>query len=142
MLQAEKISAAVAAAVMLLSFFIILFNGWQRLIHPVQMNFNGLIWGVFAAIFSASVNSYLWKRNYKVARLESSPAMEAQWRVFRAKAMINFSVLLTMLINIIYFSNPSVVYVDISVSFLLSLVVLYTAFSNAKIAIQKQENQL
>jgi hypothetical protein len=80
----ENISGLGVAAVMLVSFMVVVVEGIDRLRSPVAIVESGVILGFAITTFAAVSDTWLWFKNLRLARRQSSPLMEAQWRFFRS----------------------------------------------------------
>jgi len=108
----ENLTSIVVAWLMLLSLAFVLFSAVARFRNPHPMHMTGVIVGVVFMTIGASANIWLWIKNYRVARKEHSPIMESQWRLFRAKAVADSTVLLTLALSLGLRRYPWSVYLD------------------------------
>ena len=96
----ENLTSIIVAWIMFLSLIIVLYSAFYRLRHPYEMHDIGAVLGIALMLLGVCVNTWLWIKNYRVSRMEYSPIMESQWRLFRTKAMADFTVLMTLVLSI------------------------------------------
>jgi cation diffusion facilitator family transporter len=115
----ETITRITTGAVMLVSLFIILFFTFMRLLHPEPLESEGALL-IIALMFTVTVvDTYQWRKNYRIARRDPSPIMESQWRLRRAKSFADISVLLALLLSFGLAGYPGIEYIDPIVSFVI-----------------------
>ena len=124
----EQKAVLVTGIIMLISAFIVIFIAYQRILEPKMISFTGGVLGMGAALFSATINGWLWQKNLHIARKSDSKIMKAQWILFRTKFLINICVLLTMLATIILKTYETIIFLDAVVSVLLAIFIVYSAF--------------
>ena len=95
----ESLSSLIVATAMALSFAAVVFSAISRIRQPEPVRQVG--WGLLLSIAAAAINVTLWQRNYRLARQEPSPIMESQWRLFRAKAVVNLTVILALGLSVL-----------------------------------------
>jgi len=124
----ELKTALVTGIIMLISAFIVIFIAYQRFLEPQVISFTGGVLGMGAALFSATINGWLWQKNLHIARKTGSKIMKAQWILFRTKFLINICVLLTMLATILLKTFEIIIFLDAVVSVLLAVFIVFSAF--------------
>lgn len=77
---------------------------------PVDMTFTSL--GALFQLGGLLVNSWLWMRNRRLARLQHSPVMEMLWRSDRADALSCLAILLGLLLTMALHKFPWAMYLD------------------------------
>ena len=82
------------AGVMWLSAVIITVSAVRELIDPQPVG--RILAGVVVALGGAAYNGWFWWRYLGIARRSGSVLFDAQWRIYRAKAVVNAAVLLTL----------------------------------------------
>ena len=76
--------------------------------------------GVMAcALFAAVSDTWLWFKNLQLARRQTSPLMEAQWRFFRSKAICDYCVLASLGCSLVFRAFDWSVYIDTLFSFVM-----------------------
>ena len=117
---------AVASA-LFLTFLIALTIGLRRLFLPEPVE--NATFGLILAILSVGGNAFLWVLNYLSYKSSRSPISDSQWRLFRAKTMATV-VVLGSLSGAMFFPQANwSLYVDGVGSILLSLFMLWSAYS-------------
>ena len=124
----ENISGLGVAAVMLASFMVVLMEGIERLESPVAIVEKGVILGFVITVFAAVSDTWLWFRNQRLARRQSSPLMEAQWRFFRSKSVCDYCVLASLGCTLLFQAHAWSIYIDTLFSFVLSGFLLWSAY--------------
>ena len=108
----ENLTGIVVAGLMFLSLIVVLYGAVARFREPHPLNMTGVHLGIVFMLIGGGANIWLWIKNYRVARQEHSPIMESQWRLFRAKAVADITVLLTLVLSVALRRFPWYVYVD------------------------------
>lgn len=90
----ESLSSLLVALVMLFSFTVIVYSAVQRLLVPKPLGW--VVPGMAIAGAGALVNGWFWLRHQSLARQESSPVFEAQWRLYRAKTVLDLGIVATL----------------------------------------------
>ena len=124
----ENISGLGVAAVMVGSFVVVVMEGLHRLSTPVEIVESGVILGVAITTCAAVSDTWLWFKNLKIARRQSSPLMEAQWRFFRSKAFCDYCVLASLGCTLVFRGYEWSIYIDTLFSLLLSGFLLWSAY--------------
>jgi ferrous-iron efflux pump FieF len=124
----ENISGLGVAAIMLMSFMVVVFEGIDRLRHPVEIVESGVWLGVAITAFAAVSDTWLWFKNLRLARRQSSPLMEAQWRFFRSKAVCDYCVLASLGCSLVFHGYAWSIYIDTVFSFILSGFLVWSAY--------------
>lgn len=96
----ESMGSFLVTALLCVSIVIVCFGAFHRLFHPQPIKLGGSILGVVIQIGAVAMNCWFWWKNRKLAEKEYSPVMEAQWRLFRAKALSEGTILVTLLLSI------------------------------------------
>ncbi|MDO9324874.1 MAG: cation diffusion facilitator family transporter [Methanoregula sp.] len=122
----ETIARIVTGSIMILSFVILIFAASYRIFFPVSLAGGGIQVGIYIVIIMTVIDSYLSLRNYRIARREPSPLMDAQWRLFRLKSFANLVVLLTLVLAILCTGSPWAMYIDPIGSFAVMGILLYS----------------
>jgi len=109
----ENLTSIIVAWIMFLSLIIVLYSAFYRFRHPHGLHSAGATLGIALMLVGVCVNTWLWIKNYRVSRKEYSPIMESQWRLFRAKAVADLTVLLTLVLSVsLYNIVPWAIYID------------------------------
>lgn len=126
----ETLTRIVTGGVMLVSIFIIFTSAFTRIFAPEELNPAGAIIGIPLMLITATVDTYLWQKNYRISKNDPSPIMESQWRLRRAKAFADIAVLLSLVISFALAGAGFwfAVYVDPGVSFIIIGFLLLAGF--------------
>jgi cation diffusion facilitator family transporter len=124
----ENISGLAVAGVMVASFMAVVIEGIERLREPVAIVRAGVILGVAITAFAAVSDSWLWVKNFRLAKRQPSPLMEAQWRFFRSKSVCDYCVLASLACTLLFHAFDWSTYIDTFFSFVLSGFLLWSAY--------------
>jgi ferrous-iron efflux pump FieF len=124
----ENLSGLGVSIVMLVSFMVVVIEGIERLHSPVAVVERGVILGFAITAFAAISDTWLWFKNLSLARRQSSPLMEAQWRFFRSKAVCDYCVLASLACTLVFQPYAWSLYIDTVFSFVLSGFLLWSAY--------------
>lgn len=122
----ENLASLAVAGAMILSFFVIVFSAVERLHTP--RNIHNIFMGIVFTVFAGAANSLCWYRNKRLARHAPSPVMESQWRLFRAKTMINLCVLTSLVLSAIFHEHAWSRFIDPLGSMLLASFLLFSSY--------------
>lgn len=126
----ENLTGITVAGIMFLSFLIVLFSAFYRFLHPDELRLTGATLGIGLMLAGVCVNSWLWIKNYRVARKEHSPIMESQWRLFRAKAVADATVLTTLILSVALGRVfPWAIYIDPAGSLLIAGFLVFSIYN-------------
>jgi ferrous-iron efflux pump FieF len=121
----EQLTGVAVAAALFLTFIVSLLTGIRGFISPQEVK-NAAPGFVFA-ILSVLGNSLLWFSNYLSHQRDPSPISESQWRLFRAKTCATSIVALSL--GLSFLSSPVALYFDPLGSTILSLFMLWQAYT-------------
>jgi ferrous-iron efflux pump FieF len=114
---------------LVLSFILILKNAVDRLMEPAMaINVSGMIFYLVLVVIALGSNAFFWFRSYRLAITSPSPGIEAQWRLFRVKAISNAFVLFSLSLNIIFRAYPWAAYIDPALSLVVAAMILISAY--------------
>lgn len=108
----ETVTSIITGAVMLVSLILVFYTAITRIIKPEELQIGGVALALVMMSIGVTVNTWLWQKNYRLARREYSPIMESQWRLFRTKAFSDLSVLLALVLSIVLHQFWWAVYID------------------------------
>jgi cation diffusion facilitator family transporter len=126
----ETMTSVVTGGVMFISLALVFFVAIERLVYPESIVHEGAYLGIILMVIGVCMNTYLWKKNLRQYESEPSPIMDSQWRLFRTKAISDFSVLLSLIFSLAFSQYFWSFYIDPVASFLIAGV-LY--FSGARV---------
>lgn len=124
----ENLMSVAVAFGMTISFVIVLLTGFKRLLHPDSLHEGGATLGLILMVIGMCVNSWLWVKNYRIAKKDRSPIMESQWRLFRAKAFADAAVFLALVLSLGLKHFTWVQYVDPIASFIIAGFLIYSVY--------------
>jgi cation diffusion facilitator family transporter len=124
----ENLSGVIVALVMTLSILIVLYETAQRIHEPEELNPTGAWLGIVFMAIGVAANVTLWTKNYRVARKTHSPVMESQWRLFRAKAFSDASVLAALAVSLGFRHEAWALYVDPIASLMIVAFLIFSAY--------------
>jgi divalent metal cation (Fe/Co/Zn/Cd) transporter len=73
-------------------------------------------------------NSWLWRKNYRLAIQDPSPIMDSQWRLFRTKALSDFSVLVALILSLGLSGYSWSMYIDPLASFIIAGFLFFSGY--------------
>jgi len=111
---------------MLISVVLLVVVASIRILFPASLGSGGVQAGILIVVIMTVVDSYFWIRNRRIALREPSPLMDSQWRLFRLKAVANFTVFLTLVLAVLCAGFPWAVYIDPVASFIVIGILLYS----------------
>jgi divalent metal cation (Fe/Co/Zn/Cd) transporter len=94
----------------------------------VEIVESGVVLGIVITAGAAASDSWLWLKNLRLARRQSTPLMEAQWRFFRGKAVCDYCVLASLAFTLAFHGYAWSTYIDTLFSFVLSGFLLWSAY--------------
>jgi cation diffusion facilitator family transporter len=125
----ESVVSLFVALVLFLGAAAAAWNAALRFIEPLPLE--GAELGVVFGFVSLVFNLWIFTRNRRVARLERSPIMESQWRLYLAKAVANVAVVAPLGVALL-FEGYWTRYLDPASSALLALFVFGSALRLAR----------
>ncbi|HEY3379062.1 MAG TPA: cation diffusion facilitator family transporter [Armatimonadota bacterium] len=131
----ESLASLAVAGAMTLSFLVIIFCAFERFRAPQLLNVENTTYAIIVPIVAGLTNAWCWRRNYRLARRQPSPIMESQWRLFRAKTMINLCVLCALAFSLLFHQFKWSVYIDPVASLLLASFLLFSSYQIVSMSI-------
>ncbi|MDD5628389.1 MAG: cation diffusion facilitator family transporter [Elusimicrobia bacterium] len=122
----ENLTSIIVGAVMSVCFAIVVFTAVYRMLHPSPIHSGGAGLAVFLMLCGMCANTWLWIKNYRIAKLEHSPIMESQWRLFRTKAMADSLVFASLILSLGLGRYAWSVYIDPAASFVIAAILLFS----------------
>ena len=108
----ENLSGLLVAAVMVISFGIVLYEVIQRFQHPSALHVTGTGIGVVTSGLAAIADGWLWRHAYHVAKKEPSPVMESIWRLDRVKTISTLCVFFSLGLSLLLRDRTWALYID------------------------------
>ena len=124
----ETITSVVTGGVMFLSLVIVFLVALYRVAFPEELVHDGVYLGIVLMVIGVSMNSWLWLKNYRFNQREPSPIMDSQWRLFRAKAFADFSVLVALIASMELSAFSWSLYIDPLASFVIAGFLLFSGY--------------
>jgi ferrous-iron efflux pump FieF len=124
----ENLSSLAIAGAMGIAFLDLFYRSINRYFHPVAVNSLYASIGIAAVFIFFFLALWLWIRSYYINRHDPSPAGDSQWRLYLAKTVIHLSVLLTLAASILLKDYKWSLYIDPTVSLILSFYILGSAY--------------
>lgn len=122
----ENISSLAVAGAMLLSWMIVTYGAIERFRHPSKIG--SIAFALFVTGGSALVNFRIWRNNLKLSRIEASPIIESQWRLYRAKTVANICVVTSLILSAMFREYQWSAYIDPLGALLISGFLLQSAY--------------
>ncbi len=123
----EDYAARGVMAVMALSFGVIFFNAASQLRDPQPL---GQIWaGMTIGLLGLLVNGMFWRKNRSLAKREASSIFYAQWKLYRAKALMDLTLVIILASSKIFEGHPWALYFDPLGSMAMALFLLYSSYN-------------
>jgi cation diffusion facilitator family transporter len=116
----ETITSVVTGGVMFVSLLLVFFVAMYRIVHPEPIVHEGAYLGMVLMVIGVCMNTFLWQKNYRVFVRDPSPIMDSQWRLFRTKAISDFSVLLSLIFSLALSEYAWSFYIDPVASFFIA----------------------
>lgn len=106
----ERLSSLVVGIIMIVSVLVISWSAIARMLTPVKL---GVVWpGLLVASGGALVNGYFWLKFFRLNASEPSPIFETQWRLYRAKTVMDLTLIVTLTASQLLAGNTWAVYLD------------------------------
>ena len=125
----ENFSGLIVAAVMIVSFFLILYHAVERFQHSVEMHSTGVDIGLLFSAIALVCSIILWNHDHHLAKHEHSPVMESLWRLYRTKTVSTGVVVVTLLLSIVFREHDWSLYIDPIGSIIVSMFLAYSIYS-------------
>ncbi len=123
----EGYAARGVMVVMAISFFVIFFNAVTQLKDPEPL---GEIWAAMTiGILGIVVNGGFWWKNRSLAKKEESSIFFAQWKLYRAKSLMDITLIIILSSSRIFEDYPLSLYFDPVGSIIMSFFLLYSSYS-------------
>ncbi|MDD1683315.1 MAG: cation diffusion facilitator family transporter [Methanoregula sp.] len=122
----ETMTSVVTGGVMFVSLALVFFAAIDRIVYPASIVHEGAYLGLILMVIGVCMNTFLWKKNERMFLKEPSPIMDSQWRLFRTKAISDFSVLLSLIFSIALSRYALSFYIDPVASFFIAGVLFFS----------------
>jgi ferrous-iron efflux pump FieF len=124
----ETVTSIITGGVMFISLALVFCVAIYRIAVPAELVHEGALLGVVLMIIGVCMNSYLWRKNYRLYQKEPSPIMDSQWRLFRTKAFSDFSVLASLIASLTFSQFAWSLYIDPVASFIIAGFLFFSGY--------------
>lgn len=124
----ENFSGLIIAVFLIISLVLILYQAFERLLHPVEMHMAGAEIGLVFSGIALICSISMWIYDRRLAGKEHSPVMESLWRLFRSKTISTSIVSLSLLLSIIFSSYEWSFYIDPVSSLVVCVFLAYSIY--------------
>ncbi|MGB7788213.1 cation diffusion facilitator family transporter [Methanoregula sp.] len=124
----ETITSVTTGGVMFISLALVFLAALYRIAMPAEIVHEGAYLGVVLMVLGVSMNTWLWRKNYRLHQMDPSPLMDSQWRLFRTKAFSDFSVLVSLLLTLALSGYSWSQYIDPLASFIIAGFLLFSGY--------------
>ncbi len=124
----ETMTSIITGGVMFISLIIVFGVALYRVASPAELVHDGVSLGIILMVIGVSMNSWLWLKNYRFNQKEPSPIMDSQWRLFRAKAFSDFTVLVSLVASLELSAYSWSLYIDPLASFVIAGFLLFSGY--------------
>lgn len=122
----EQLASLAIASAMLFTFLVVALSAAHRIFNPLAVENAGA--GLVLAALSVGGNAIFWAHYRRLSRRESSPVLESQSKLFRAKAFASVVVCASLLCSLLLPQSQISLLADPIGSILLGIFLLYSAF--------------
>ncbi len=122
----ENLCSLLIASVMLLSCALIAYNSYLRFIEPAPLG--TVLPGLVVPLGGLAVNGWFWRKGSLLARQESTPVVESQWRLCRAKAVLDLCVLSTLICTLALGPGLQSRYIDLAGAAAIGVFLIVSAY--------------
>ncbi len=124
----ENISGLFISFFMLACLLIITISASRSIMHPAEISGIGIWISYFAQILYGVINTFLYLRYRKMARLSVSPLCESQAKLFFTKAFGNVFIFISLNLSMLLGDFSWAHYIDPAASIIIALTILLSAF--------------
>ncbi|MHB9131625.1 MAG: cation diffusion facilitator family transporter [Armatimonadota bacterium] len=122
----ENLASLGVAGAMIISFAIVVISACVRFRYPHHLL--DVRMAICFTIAAGLCNGWLWQKNYRLAQRQTSPIMESQWRLYRAKTTINACVLLALSLGAGLRAYHWAAYIDPAASLVLAFLLVVSVY--------------
>ncbi len=108
----EVLTGLMTSIIMIVGIAFLLYEAISRIFTPTILDPDFIMLGVLIHSAGLGLNGWLWYRNYAASAEEGSPIMHAQWRSNRADAIANAGILTSLILLLVFHSEPWSVFLD------------------------------
>ncbi len=108
----ENLTSLVLAGVLIISLLVIGYEVYHRFLHPEHINDFGVWFGLLIVSAKFVIDVYFWHHDRHLAKIDNSPIMVSHWKFYRADAIANGVVILSLIISVVFKNISGIRYVD------------------------------
>ncbi|MCX6696604.1 MAG: cation diffusion facilitator family transporter [Methanoregula sp.] len=124
----ETTTSLITGGVMFVSLALVFYSAVYRIEYPEPIRMQGAALGVVLMVIGVCANSWLWRKNYRLAIKDPSPVMDSQWQLFRTKAFSDLSVLIALILSIGLSEYSWSMYIDPLASFIIAGFLFFSGY--------------
>ncbi|MFA4876814.1 MAG: cation diffusion facilitator family transporter [Methanoregula sp.] len=124
----ETVTSITTGGVMFISLALVFFVALYRIAIPEEIVHEGAYIGIVMMLIGVTMNSWLWRKNYRLYQKEPSPIIDSQWRLFRTKAFSDFIVLISLVATLLLSHYGWSLYIDPLASFAIAGFLLFSGY--------------
>lgn len=125
----EGFSSLLIAGIIFISLLVILFNAWKGLTEPEGLMGTGVFIAIGVSLISSVISVIQWGKYKKIAETSTSPIIEGQLSLYRAKFLNDSIVSVSLIIGIIFRHHVWAQYIDPVGGLLLAGFLAYSAYT-------------
>lgn len=123
----ENLSSLIIGLLMTLVVLIIFGNAVRNMLHPGHLAGIGVWISLVAQVVFGVINTRLYLSSNRAAKLEGSPVMKSQARLFFSRAFGNVFILLSLSASMLLADQPWSVYIDPAASMIIAVAIMMDA---------------
>lgn len=108
----EVLVSLIVSVVMITGLLMMTIYTVHRIFDLEMLDEDYTLIGILIHIIGLFINCWFWRRHYRLAKVENSPLMNAQWRGNRADAFGNISVLTALILVLAFYDEDWSIYID------------------------------
>lgn len=125
----EGFSSLFIAGIIFISLLVILFNAWKGLTEPEGLMGTGVFIAIGVNLISSGISVAQWRKYGKIAKSSSSPIIEGQLGLYRAKVLNDSIVSISLIIGLIFRHHLWAQYIDPLGGLILAGFLAYSAYT-------------
>jgi ferrous-iron efflux pump FieF len=125
----EGFSSLFIAGIISVSLLVILINAWKGLTEPEELMGKGVLIAIGVNLISSGISVWQWYKYRKISRSSSSPIIEGQLSLYRAKFLNDTMVSLSLIIGLLFREYIWAQYIDPVGGLILAGFLAYSAYT-------------
>jgi len=125
----EGFSSLLIAGIIFISLLVILFNAWKGLTEPEGLMGAGVFIAVGVNLISSGISIVQWRKYGHIAKTSSSPIIEGQLSLYRAKFFNDSIVSVSLIIGLVFRQYLWARYIDPLGGLILAGFLAYSAYT-------------